>query len=142
MRIIITLIAMLVATSCQASQLPALPAENRPEDAKSGAVLCGWMILASMEAYAKQCHPSDLTVRNSLNKARQLLDDFIVRNSTMTLASLQDGPLRKSADPGTQCTGDAERMYQSFAAKDGKLAVEYAVRMTAIPRRPVADPCL
>ncbi len=121
-------------------------ADDQRQDER-GAVLCIWMIHSSMLHIGETCSATtDDDFLDVLRVSVIRIEDFIVRNSDMTLVQLaEERRKRDSQAPSNLCdpAGESMRLYAQVKERVtiGEMRAQID-KLLEVDRPPVSNPCL
>ncbi|WP_143747845.1 hypothetical protein [Mesorhizobium temperatum] len=114
-----------------------------------GAVLCIWMIYASIHAIGENCAPKqDRDFLDFLQSGIDRMNAFIIRNSDTTRAALderQNQIRTRQAQRGTascELEGESMALYNSLKSVDLSQSTANMDKLLEVDREPLLNPCL
>ncbi|SJM35425.1 conserved exported hypothetical protein [Mesorhizobium delmotii] len=125
------------------------PANQVPKMDPRGAVLCIWMIYASIHAIGENCAPKqDRDFLDFLQSGIDRMNAFIIRNSDTTQAALderQNQIRARQAQRGTascELEGESMALYNSLKSVDPSQSTANMDKLLEVDREPLLNPCL
>ncbi|PAQ09000.1 hypothetical protein CIT26_14800 [Mesorhizobium temperatum] len=125
------------------------PANQVPKMDPRGAVLCIWMIYASIHAIGENCAPKqDRDFLDFLQSGIDRMNAFIIRNSDTTRAALderQNQIRTRQAQRGTascELEGESMALYNSLKSVDLSQSTANMDKLLEVDREPLLNPCL
>lgn len=118
-----------------------------PEDIKHGSILCSWWIELQMKLTSDWCFPKeDSELKAALGESIEKIDRFIMDNMPMTQEEFADFKQRTvSGLSGMHaCSAPNLNLYERIrhAPVDREAMRAATAKLLAVPRKPVANPCL
>ncbi len=112
-----------------------------------GAVMCTWMIYASIKGEFDACHTEEKEWRSQLDIAAEKMENFILANSLtpVTKESLVKNLDQERQKAARRCGRTKEDFAQSFITKKADILPKFQLgidEMLAVARPPVTNPCL
>lgn len=112
-----------------------------------GAVMCIWMIYASLELIAEKCGAvdGDPAFFRTLQSNVDRMDAFIFRNSEITRKTLDQYLARSfvgSADDVCSRTAEPLALYEGVRQRGGEQLTQDIDKLLEVERPPVFNPCL
>jgi hypothetical protein len=122
------------------------PRQLEEDKSGAGAVLCSWLILMSFQAQAAACSLPRQPIDDAMDEAIVAIDEFILANSslhpTRNMIESFKRDWSQRARSGSQYCEDPELHRNRSDSEEPARIRERVKALLAVPREPVAEPCL
>jgi hypothetical protein len=150
LKLLLTAVIIVASATPVLAEDPMVLGPRQFEGDRSGAVLCVWLIYATIQAATAACglprQPSDdaidkavtdmdefIVANSSLRPTRAMLDDFKHRRTEMEMSVLRRKGLQKF------CDGPDIKHFRNLSPDYIDAEIK---KLLAVPREPVMNPCL